>query len=165
MTLYSINEQIANLETYGVDTETGELLSEEEWKKKYDDIQMEKSNKIEDIACLIKNLKADVLGLDTEIKNLQSRKTSKNNLISRLETLLTSEFTPTDKFETPKCKISFRKSDSLKITDFNSIPKEYIKEHIADESDVMKAEIKKAIKNGQQIHGAEITVNYNLQVK
>ena len=46
MTLYSINEQIANLETYGVDTETGELLSEEEWKKKYDDIQMEKSNLI-----------------------------------------------------------------------------------------------------------------------
>lgn len=33
MTLYSINEQIANLETYGVDTETGELLSEEEWKR------------------------------------------------------------------------------------------------------------------------------------
>lgn len=46
-------------------------------EKKYDDIQMEKSNKIEDIACFIKNLKADVLGLDTEIKNLQSRKTSK----------------------------------------------------------------------------------------
>ena len=62
----------------------------------------------------------------------------------------------------------------IKISDFLTkdlfygifcYPKEYIKEHIADENDVMKAEIKKAIKNGQQIHGAEITVNYNLQVK
>ena len=33
MTLYSINEQIANLETYGVDTETGELLSRRRMEK------------------------------------------------------------------------------------------------------------------------------------
>ena len=60
-------------------------------------------------------------------------------------------------------KLSYRKSESVNITDIDSVPKEYIK--IKTEVSADKTNIKKAIKTGQYIDGAELVTNINMQIK
>ena len=60
-------------------------------------------------------------------------------------------------------KISFRKSESIEITDEESIDKQFIKEKISTTID--KTAIKKAIKDWLEVKGAELKTNNNLQIK
>ena len=67
------------------------------------------------------------------------------------------------KFETPKVKLSYRKSDSVEVSDINLLPKEYVKEKVELSAD--KTALKKDIKSGKEINGAKIVTNLNMQVK
>ena len=67
------------------------------------------------------------------------------------------------KMETPRMKLSYRKSDSVDVYDIDSLPKEYIKEKVEVSAD--KTALKKDIKNGKEINGAKIVTNLNMQVK
>ena len=55
MNLYDIDERLKVLEEYGIDSETGEILSEEDFYKLYDEIQMDLNTKIENTICFVKN--------------------------------------------------------------------------------------------------------------
>lgn len=178
MTLYEIDEKLRILEEYGVDEETGELLDEDQFNSKFDEIQMALNDKIESSICFVKNLNAEVEALKTEEKNLAQRRKVKENLAerikNRIDTYIKAQYTDEKgnvdtvglnkyKMETPKMKLSYRKSESVNITDINSVPKEYIKTKTEVSAD--KANIKKAIKAGQHINGAELVTNINMQVK
>lgn len=178
MTLYEINDQLAILEEYSVDPDTGELLDEDQFNAKFDEIQMALNDKIESSICFVKNLNAEVEAFKAEEKNLAQRRKVKENLAerikNRIDTYIKAQYTDEEgnvdtvglnkyKMETPKMKLSYRKSESVNITDIDSVPKEYIKtktEVLAD-----KTNIKKAIKAGQYIDGAELVTNINMQVK
>ena len=67
------------------------------------------------------------------------------------------------KFETPKVKLSYRKSDSVEVSDINLLPKEYVKEKVELSAD--KTALKKALKDGKEIKGVEIVTKLNMQVK
>ena len=67
------------------------------------------------------------------------------------------------KMETPRMKLSYRKSDSVDVYDIDSLPKEYIKEKVEVSAD--KTALKKDIKSGKEINGAKIVTNLNMQVK
>ena len=67
------------------------------------------------------------------------------------------------KLELPHSKISYRKSDSVEVTDIDKLPEEYIKTKIEKNPD--KVAIKNAIKDGKEINGAKIVTNYNIQIK
>ena len=67
------------------------------------------------------------------------------------------------KLELPHSKISYRKSDSVEITNFDLLPSKYIKKKVEESPD--KVAIKDAIKNGKDVSGAKITTNYNIQIK
>lgn len=58
-------------------------------------------------------------------------------------------------------KISLRNTEAVEITDEAVIPDDFLKV----KTEPMKAEIKKAIKAGQEIPGATIVINQNVQVK
>lgn len=58
MTLYEIDAAIMTAIAHGTDPETGEINNLDELMS----LQMERDQKIENIACLIKNLKDDVRG-------------------------------------------------------------------------------------------------------
>ena len=51
----------------------------------------------------------------------------------------------------------------MEIVDFDKLPEEYIKTKIEKNPD--KVAIKNAIKNGENINGAKIVTNYNIQIK
>lgn len=175
--LYEIDSRLRILEEYMVDAETGELLSEEEFYKKLDEVQMALSEKIENTMCFYKNLMADVEAFKIEENNLKQRRKVKENLAERLKNrindYITYQYTDEDgvvhiedqnqwKFETPKVKLSYRKSEKVEA-DINIIPKKYIKEQV--EYSVDKTAIKNAIKNGQTVEGAQLVTNINMQVK
>ena len=152
MNLYEINnamQECINLETGEIDLELFEKL------------QLEKDEKIENVALWIKNLSSDVEGMENEKKAFEERiKAAKNKIISLksyLEMALNGE-----KFQTAKCSITFRKSKSVTVLDISKLDKEYLKyaDPIAD-----KTAIKKAIESGITVPGASLVENLNVQIK
>ena len=66
-------------------------------------------------------------------------------------------------FNTELYKLSYRKSESVEISNENALPKEFLKEKITTAPD--KVAIKEALKNWQEVPWASIKVSQNLQVK
>lgn len=177
--LYEIDERLKVLEELNVDSFTGEVIEDDnEIKRLYNEIQMDLNTKLENTACYIKSLIADVEAIKNEENKLKTRRKAKENLAERLQNYLNNyiensyrdeegnvNLTKLNKFrfETPKALISYRKSESVNVTDLESLPNEYIKTETITKAD--KAEIKKAIKNGLEINGAELVTNYNMQIK
>ena len=58
--LYEIDYQLRVLEDYMCDPDTGELLDEDSFNAKFDEIQMALSEKIENSMCFYKNLQSDI---------------------------------------------------------------------------------------------------------
>lgn len=180
MTLYEIDERLNLLEEFMCDPDTGEILSEEEFNQKFDEIQMTLNEKIENSMCFYKSLMAEVEAFKNEKTNLEQRRKVKENLANRIQKRIDDYivFQHTDehgiidknklnkfKYESTRLKLSYRKSDIVNITDVNKIPSEFIKNKALTEDDVMKAELKKLLKNGKNIEGAELVNKLNMQVK
>ena len=176
--LYEIDYQLQMLEDYMVDVETGELLDEDSFNAKFDEIQMALNEKIENSMCFYKNLQADIEAFKIEEKNIAQRRKVKENLAerikNRIDNYIRMKYTNEDgvvdtdglnkfKMETPRMKLSYRKSDSVDVYDIDSLPKEYIKEKIELSAD--KTALKKALKDGKEINGATIVTKLNMQVK
>ena len=66
-------------------------------------------------------------------------------------------------FNTELYKLSYRKSESVEISNENALPKEFIKEKITTAPD--KVAIKEALKNWQEVPWATIITKQNLQIK
>lgn len=164
MNLYEIAQSLIDTIDMEVDTETGEILEGQQLDDAINNLQMKLDDKLENIACYIKNLKSDADQLKQEKDNLAQRQKTIENKAQRLTDYLGNFMQgnniPT--FETPKCKVSFRKSSSVNIKDINQIPKEYIKEKV--EVNVDKTELKKYLKT-HECNGAEIVENQNIQIK
>ena len=163
MTLYEIDERLAILEEYGVD-ENGEILSEEDFNAKLDEIQMDLRDKIINTMAFYKNLQAEITALKTEETNLAERRKTKERLSERLKKRINDYivFKHTDeegnidteslnkwKLDDPKVKLSYRKSDSVDVFDIKSLPKKYIKTKVEESPD--KTAIKNDIKSGKKI--------------
>lgn len=179
--LYEINEKLYYLIEEGFDNESGEILSEDELFKAINETTMELDKKIDNIAIYIKNLEADVEAIKEEKKKLDARRRTKENKIESLKKYLDGYFKYSQadyfndetgkvkfhKFESPRCVISYRKSDSINVTDVNKIPKEYIKPRALKEDDVKKSDIKDYLKKheGETIDGVELLHNKNISIK
>lgn len=152
-------EQISDNEV--VDTNTGEVLNIEY----LDNLQMERNEKLESCACYIKNVMADIAAFKAEIDRLTKTKRVMENKAERMKQYIADNMTEGEKLTTPRCSLSWRKSEVVEVedgVDIWSLPTEAIKvpEPYAD-----KAELKRLIKEGVSISGVRIVTNNNLQVK
>lgn len=106
-----------------------------------------------------------VEGLEAEIKRLQELKQAHEKKIisgaKQIDYLL--KLFKIEKMQTEINELSYRKSEAVIFTDEALIPAEYKKEKLTISVD--KTEIKKAIKAGTEVPGAEIEVRQNLQIK
>lgn len=141
-----------------IDSETGEVFN----KKYLDNLRIAKNRKIENIACWIKNLQAEIEAYKKEEESFRLRRKQAENRIENLKWYLT-EWIPGEKIKTPRVKISWRKSEVVNILDENLIPSGYKSQKITEVID--KKEIKRAIKSGMVVAGADIKVNENIQIK
>lgn len=162
MRLYEINEQLEKL----VDPETGEIADFE----LFEQLGIERATKIENIALWIKNLDSDVESLKAEEKKLKERRVSAENNAERLREFLTGMLSDGEKFETPRVKLSWRKSESVKILipeeDFIEWAKKCNDELLSyKEPTINKVEIKKRLNAGEAITAATLLQSNNLQIK
>ena len=164
MNIYEINKAIEDIleDGFSVDEETGEILFDE---SDLNALDAEISEKIENVACYIKNLTADISALKEEEKNLSTRRKQKERKIDSLKGYINyaMELSGRKSLESPRCKVSFRKSSSVEVPDINALDKDYITKTI--EIKPNKVAIKEALKEGKTVEGAEIVERQNLQIK
>ena len=179
--LYDIDEKLYYLIEEGFDNETGEILDQKELNKAINNATMELDKKIDNIGAYIKNLESEVEAIKEEKKKLSSRQKTKENKINSLKRYLdgyfrysqTNYFEDTTgkvkfhKFESPRCVISYRKSDSINVIDVSKVPEEYIKPRVLKEDDVRKSDIKDYLKKheNETIDGVELLHNKNISIK
>lgn len=154
MKLYEINEAIMNL----VDMETGEIADAEA----FDALTMQRDEKLENITLYIKNLTAFAKDLGEQEKIFAERKKAVQKKAESLTDYLAYALDG-QKFTTAKCEVSFRKSVKVEITDANIIPKDFMRETVKIEPN--KTAITAAIKAGQEVSGAQLIENLNINIK
>ena len=153
MKLYEIDSAIMDC----VDVETGEIFDMD----KFEELSLAREAKIEGVCLWIKNLKAEAEALKAEEKAFNERRKVAENKMESLKKYIASYLDGT-KFETAKVKVSFRKSESLEISEGANIPDEFLK---FKEPEVNKTELKKALKAGMHFDGVSIVQNQNIQIK
>ena len=154
MTLYEIDEVILSL----VDQETGEVVDIE----KLEQLEMERDRKVSNVACWIKDLKAESDALKAEKMNLAKRQAACEHKMEQLKEYLTKALNGV-KYKDARCSISYRKSESLEVDDFAifRLPEEYIKV----ERSVKKTELKDAIKMGYEFEGCRLVEKNSIQIR
>lgn len=162
MKLYEINGELEKL----IDSETGEIANIEAFEQ----LSMEREAKLENIALWIKNLESDVESLQAEEKKLKSRRVSAENNAERLRDFLSGMLSDGEKFETPRVKLSWRKSSAVAIlipeADFVRYAQGKHDELLNySEPTINKKAITDAIKAGEEIIGAALVEHQNLQIK
>ena len=161
MKLYEIDEAIENCIANITDPETGEIIGEQADFDLLDSLQMERVGKIEQIALWVKNLNADAAALKAEKDAFAAREKAAKNKAESIKNYLSYALNGAN-FKTTKCALSFRKSERTVIDDIYSIPENFLK---YSEPTANLNEIKKAIKNGEEIKGAHLEETQNIQIK
>ena len=155
MTIYEIEAAI--LET--VDQETGEIIDID----RLNALEMERDKKIGNVACWIKDLKAEAEAIKAEKQALEKRQKAAENkaesLKQWLQTVLEGE-----KFKDARCSISYRKSERVDFADsfnFDTLP-DFMKKVTIEPR---KTEIKDYLKTGATIEGVELVESSNIQIR
>lgn len=157
MTLFDIDKAILDFE-FEIDEETGEILNAEE----LDALQMAREDKIEGVGLWIKNLEAEAAAVKAEKDNMADRQKRLEKKADSLKRYLAYALNG-EKFSTPKIALSWRRSESVVITDEALLPENCLNVTIVKKPD--KKVIKDALKAGKEIMGAELIEKQNLQIK
>ena len=155
--IYQIKQEIENF-NFEVDEETGEFLNALSW----DELNMAYEEKVENIACYIKNLASDVLAFKAEEESIAKRRRSMEKKIDYLKKLLSNNMGG-EKFSTAKCAVSFRRSETVDVEDIAYLPAEMLRVKTTYEAD--KTAIKAAIKAGKEVKGCRLVENISTQIK
>ena len=166
MKLYEIaNDYLALMQAIDNDE-----LPEEAISDTLEAIKGEVEDKADNIACLLKNIEADITAFITEEKRLAERRKTKERAYERLKQYLsnTLQSLSIDKVETARNKITFRRSEAVELDE-----ETFIKWAQDNRDDLLtysapkanKTEIKKALKGGAEIVGAQLVSNQNIQIK
>lgn len=145
-----------------IDNNTGKIVSV---GARLDKLEIDQKTKFENLALYIKNITADAEAIRNEEKTLADRRRVLENQAERLKAYLTMnlQMAGFEKFETPRCKMSFRKSTSVEIDENANIPKDYVTIKVTETPN--KKMITDAIKEGELIDGCRLVEKYNLQIK
>lgn len=162
VSLYEISADFLKaLDGLEVNEETGEITNFDAVEA----LNAQFEDKAESVACYIKNLTAFVADLKTEEDALAARRKTAERRVDSVKKYLTScmESVGKDKVETAKARISFRKSVQVQIDDEKALPADYTTTTVTVKPD--KTAIKKAIQAGQDVTGASLVENRNIQIK
>lgn len=160
--IYELNDQIKACiqldEEHVVDTEDGEIFD----LQQFEALQMERDAKVEGLACYIKNKLAEAEAIYAEINVLSYRAGIIKKEAERCKDYLAGVLYG-EKFETPRCKVTWRKSEVCNVLNIEAVPEEYLRTKVTVDAD--KTAIKKAIKAGAEVPGAEVIQKLNMTLK
>ena len=158
MTIYEINEGILNC----IDPETGEIIDID----KLNELELERDAKIENVACWIKELKAEAEAIKTEKQTLAERQKVAENKAESLKKWLAYALQG-EKFKTAKCSVSFRKTESVEVTEegIEALMKEHDELLTYKAPEPNKKAIKDALKDGLSVAGVQLIQNTSTIIK
>ena len=162
MKLYEIDRAIEDALEGALDPETGEIL-DESLMAAYEQLQMDRTQKIENIVCFIKDLDADAKAIREEEKALAGRRKNCENRAASLRAYLQWALNG-EKFQSARGSVSYRRSSSVQV-DHNrlfEIPDEYLRYM---EPEPQKNLIREALKDGKDIPGCELVENISMIIK
>lgn len=154
MKLYEIDAQILEC---CIDQETGEIIDAE----KLEALQVEREQKIENVALWIKNLTAEATAYKAEKMAFAERQKKAEEKAESLKKWLADALGGTN-FKTTKAAVSFRKTQSVQVSDIWALGEEFVK--YADPTPDKNA-IKAALKAGQEVNGAELIESISVSIK
>lgn len=152
-TLFEINQEILDC----IDLETGEIITPE----KLEALQMDKHEKLRNIAFVALNAAADAKAYEEQEKKFAARKKAAKSTVEWAKETLARELAG-KKMKEAEFTVSYRKSETVEISNINSVPDEFL---APQPPKVDKAGLKKAIKGGAVIDGVTIAEKKNIQIK
>lgn len=152
MNLYEIDSALLEC----IDQETGEVIDEQ----KLNDLEMDRKKKIENTALWIKNLRAEVKALKDEEAAFKARRQSAENRLDSLERYL-SGYLDGEKFKTDRVSIFHRTSESVNVTDISLISPDLTRVTV----EARKDDIKKLLKDGRVVPGAELVTKTSMVIR
>ena len=155
MTIYDIEAEIMDC----IDQETGEIIDID----RLNALEMERDKKISNVACWIKDLKAEAEAIKAEKQTLDKRQKAAENKAESLKEWLQS-ILQGEKFKDSRCSISYRRSERVDFADnfnFDTLP-DYMKKVTIEPK---KTEIKEFLKGGGEIEGVRIEENTSMTIK
>lgn len=160
MTIYEIDQAIQNL----VDPETGELKDYEAFEQ----LQMERDQKIDNVGAWIKDLTAQAKAIREEEQALAERRRVLEAKAERLKGYL-EQALQGEKFSSARCQISYRKSTSVEVHNEERMVKwakrNKLKELFTVKTVINKAEIGRILRSGGFVYSAELVEKNNIQIK
>ena len=158
MNIYEIDNAMFSL----IDEETGEIKDYEA----FEELQMQKEEKIENTAIWYKNLVAESKAIREEEKALAERRKSLENKAENLKNFINRTLDG-NKFSTSKVAISYRKSTAVEVDD------EFIDYAMKNNNDLLtfkrpepnKTVIKGMLQGGFDIPHAELVERNNMSIK
>lgn len=161
MKLYEIEEKIIEAFEQAVDVETGEILDAEAFEE-LDKLNIMRDDKIEGVLLWIKNLCAEAEALKTEKQAFEARQKQVTNKMESLKRYISGVLNG-EKFKTTRVAVTWRKSEAVEyIGNVFALPEDCL---TCKEPTVNKEELKKHLKAGEVIPGAELVVRNNIQIK
>ena len=158
MNIYEIDNAMFSL----IDEETGEIKDYEA----FEELQMQKEEKIENTALWYKNLVAESKAIREEEKALAERRKSLENKAENLKNFINRTLDG-NKYSTSKVAISYRKSTAVEVDD------EFIDYAMKNNNDLLtfkrpepnKTVIKGMLQGGFDIPHAELVERNNMSIK
>ena len=158
MNIYEIDNAMFSL----IDEETGEIKDYEA----FEELQMQRKEKIENTALWYKNLVAESKAIREEEKALAERRKSLENKAENLKNFINRTLDG-NKFSTSKVAISYRKSTAVEVDD------EFIDYAMKNDNDLLtfkrpepnKTVIKGMLQGGFDIPHAELVERNNMSIK
>lgn len=158
MNIYEIDNAMFSL----IDEETGEIKDYEA----FEELQIQKEEKIENTALWYKNLVAESKAIREEEKALAERRKSLENKAESLKNFVNRTLNG-NKFSTSKVAISYRKSTAVEVDD------EFIDYAMKNNNDLLtykqpepnKTVIKGMLQGGFDIPHAELVERNNMSIK
>lgn len=167
-TLYDLTEDmkaLQDLELECIDEETGEITDSEALTKFEEEIYKLLQEKSTGIINYYNSREYFLENIKAEIKRLQALKksieTKQDNFKQYIKYCMKNM--DVKKIETSAGNISLRKSEKTEINDENIIPAKFTT--IVQEIKISKADIKKAIKNGEDVPGAALVQDFSVTIK
>ena len=161
--LYEIDQDILDC----VDMETGEIIDFD----KLNELQMERGEKLEGVALLVKDLKAEAEAVKAEADKLTTRKKALDNKIDGLKNWLLFALGG-EKLKTPRCNVYQTHSTKVNVIDEQSAvnwiqthckePEEFLRFTLPE---IRKDAVKAELKAGKEIPGVTLEETESVVIK
>lgn len=164
MSLYEIASDLYTVINDGLifDEDTGEIVWDGE---NLGELQATFDDKAEAVAMFVKNLEADAEAIKAEEQALKKRREVKERKADRLREYLLEclDVNGLSLVDTPKARISTRRSTYVNVTDDGKVPESFRKVKTVESID--KTAIGKALKAGDEVDGCELAERRSLQIR